>query len=89
MIKIVCMPSESHTVQMICILNNNNSYLEFVVSAKHTLSNTYKVVSKTYGCSDVKFGIFESGKSVNVLKGVSENCNSSVSCARVSSCYDF
>ncbi len=59
-----------------CIINNNNSYLEFVVSAKHTLSNTYSVVSKNYRCNDIKFGIFETGKNINVLKDTSQRCDS-------------
>lgn len=63
-----------------CIINSSNSYLEFIVSAKHTLSNTYSVVSKTYKCDDIKFGIFESGKSTNVLKDMSQRCDSPVTC---------
>lgn len=65
-----------------CIINESNSYLEFTVSAKHTFSNTYTVVSKTYQCKDIKFGIFESGKSTNILKDTSQECNSPVSCIK-------
>lgn len=65
-----------------CIISNCNSYLEFTVSAKHAFSNTYSVVSKTYTCDDIKFGVFETGKSTNIIRDPEQNCQSSVSCVK-------
>lgn len=65
-----------------CIINNGNSYLEFIVSAKHTLSNTYSVVSKTYKCDDIVFGVFETGVSTNIIRYSKQNCHELVSCTK-------
>jgi hypothetical protein len=61
---------------------HGNSYLEFIVSAKHTLSNTYSVVSKTYKCDDIVFGVFETGVSTNIIRYSKQNCHELVSCTK-------
>ncbi|MBR6728755.1 MAG: hypothetical protein IKL80_01220 [Clostridia bacterium] len=47
---------------------NEKSYFEFNIIANHSLSNTMKCVKKVYTQKDVLEGLFETGKSMKILR---------------------